>query len=349
MAGPTKTRSDLLSAQELCIGYALRGVRKSIAGGIGFRLDGGELICLLGPNGAGKSTLLRTLAGIQPPLSGSVAICGEDSRTLSPGKRACSLGLVLTDRIETGNLTVLDLVALGRAPYTGWLGRLSKDDEARVAWALRATGSEVHASRKIGDLSDGERQKAMIARVLAQETPVIILDEPTAHLDLPNRVGIIRLLKNLARETRRAILLSTHELDLALQAADQVWLMDPGGEMKIGTPEDLVLNGTFETVFGRNGFDFDKETGTFRFNEPGEETVEVIGSGHFAFWTRRALERRGFRVTGAADAGRKVRILEGESGSCRWISHWNGSIGQHDSVEELIRTLTSETQDLVKA
>lgn len=339
---------NMLVAEELRIGYAVKGVRKVIADRIGFRLDGGELICLLGPNGSGKSTLLRTLAGIQPQLSGSVVICGEDSRTMTPGKRARSLGLVLTDRIETGTLTVFDLVALGRAPYTGWLGRLSKHDEERIAWALNATGSDVHADRKVGELSDGERQKAMIARVLAQETPVIILDEPTAHLDLPNRVGIIRLLKNLARETRRAIILSTHELDLALQAADQVWLMDRGGEMKIGTPEDLVLNGAFEIIFGRNGFDFDKETGTFRFNEPGEKRVELIGSGHFAFWTRRALERRGFRVADSAEAGRKVRILEAENGSCRWISHWNGSTGQHDSVEDLIRTLTSKSVQLVE-
>jgi iron complex transport system ATP-binding protein len=349
MDAPMKARTPLLVAQDLCIGYTLKGPPKVVADRIDFRLDGGEFVCLLGPNGSGKSTLLRTLAGLQAPLSGLVAICGKESHALAPGERARKLGLVLTDPIETGNLTVLDLVGLGRAPYTGWLGRLSKEDEDRIAWALQATGSEAHAARRVGEISDGERQKAMIARALAQDTPVIILDEPTAHLDLPNRVGIIRLLKNLARKTRRAIILSTHELDLALQAADQVWLMNPGGAMKMGTPEDLVLNGTFEAVFGRDGFGFDKVTGTFRFHEAGEETVELIGSGHFAFWTQRALERHGFQVTRAGDACRQVCIQETGKGSCLWISHWNGSESRHQTVASLINALTSPTQDLVEA
>ena len=187
----------LLEAYNLNIGYPFNGGVKTVADGINFRLQGGEFICLLGPNGAGKSTLLRTLAAIQPPLSGSIRICGEDSRALSPAHKARSLGLVLTERMELGNLTVRELVALGRAPYTGWLGRLSQADEAMVSWALGAAGSASQAGRKVAELSDGERQKAMIARVLAQETPVIILDEPTAHLDLPNRVAIMRLLKKL--------------------------------------------------------------------------------------------------------------------------------------------------------
>ncbi|HKP95741.1 MAG TPA: ABC transporter ATP-binding protein [Fibrobacteria bacterium] len=330
---------SLLEANNLSIGYPANGGRKIIAEGIGFRLEGGEFICLLGPNGAGKSTLLRTLAAIQPPLAGSIAICGEDSRTLTPGKKARSLGLVLTERLEMGNLTVRELVALGRAPYTGWLGRLSEDDEGKVSRALNAAGSAPLAGRKVAELSDGERQKAMIARVLAQETPVIILDEPTAHLDLPNRVGIMRLLKNLARETRKVILLSTHELDLALQAADQIWLMEPEGEMKIGAPEDLVLDGTFAACFGKSGFIFDISTGAFRFKEPEGDAVELIGSGPSAFWTRRALERNGFQVGKSFDANRRVRIVEKTSGSRQWQCEANGIPSQHGSVESLIRAL----------
>lgn len=202
---------SLLQAENLEIGYPAKGGRKTVADGIHFHLEGGEFICLLGPNGAGKSTLLRTLAAIQPPLSGAVRICGEDTRTLSSAKKAKSLGLVLTERVETG-LSVRELVSLGRAPYTGWLGWLSPDNKAKVDWAIEATGCKALALRKVHELSDGERQKAMIARALAQETPVILLDEPTAHLDLPNRVGIMRLLKNLAQETGKVILLSTHEL-----------------------------------------------------------------------------------------------------------------------------------------
>jgi iron complex transport system ATP-binding protein len=345
MASP----QPLLVTRELRIGYPAKSGSKIVADGIEFRLDGGEFICLLGPNGAGKSTLLRTLAGIQPPLKGTVSIGGGDVGTLDASVRAKRLGLVLTDRIDAGNLTVRDLTALGRAPYTGWLGRLSAEDEARVEWALRATGSEAHAARKVAELSDGERQKAMIARVLAQDTPVIILDEPTAHLDLPNRVAIMRLLRNLARETRRAIILSTHELDLALQAADAIWLMDPGGKMLCGIPEDMVLSGAFESVFARGGAGFDKETGTFRFHEPGREGIELVGSGPFAFWTRRALERSGFRMADPGVAHGKVRLLEAADGSCTWISDWQGITRRHASVQDLIRALTSPFRDQVEA
>jgi iron complex transport system ATP-binding protein len=335
---------SLLEANNLGVGYPVKGGRKTVADGINFRLEGGEFICLLGPNGAGKSTLLRTLAAIQPPLSGSIGICGEDSRTLTAGKRARSLGLVLTERMETGSLTVRELAALGRAPYTGRLGRLSEDDEAVVSWALDAAGSASLALRKVAELSDGEKQKAMIARVLAQETPVILLDEPTAHLDLPNRVGIMRLLKNLARETRKAILLSTHESDLALQAADQVWLMDPEGGMKMGAPEDLVLDGTFAACFGKSGFIFDMATGAFRFKEPEGEVVELIGAGPSAFWTCRALERNGFRVGGSFEAGRRVRIVEKSPGSRHWHCEAGGVSTRHASVESLIRALRTENE-----
>ena len=341
MASASASRIPLLAAKQLAIGYASKQGRKTIAAGIEFRLEGGEFICLLGPNGAGKSTLLRTLAGVQAPLSGSVGIRDEDSRTLSAAARARSLGLVLTDRIEAGHLRVQDLVALGRAPYTGWLGRLSAEDEARVVWALGATGSDLHAHRKLAELSDGERQKAMIARVLAQDTSVIILDEPTAHLDLPNRVGIMRLLRNLARETRRAIILSTHELDLALQSADAVWLMDPAGRMQAGIPEDLVLSGAFASVFGRSGVDFDRDTGTFRFNGPGKDAIELVGDGPAAFWTRRALERRGFRIASGNEARGHVNLVEAGDGSCRWVSDWRGATLRHDSVGELLRALAA--------
>jgi iron complex transport system ATP-binding protein len=168
---------------------------------------------------------------------------------------------------------------------------------------------------------------------------VIILDEPTAHLDLPNRVGIMRLLKNLAQETGKVILLSTHELDLALQAADQIWLMEPQGRMRIGAPEDLVMNGTFAACFGKSGFLFDMATGTFRFQEPSGEPVALTGSGHAAFWTRRALERKGFRVGGNPASDRRVRILESLDGACQWVCEVDGISSRHGSVETLMRAL----------
>ncbi|MBW8886165.1 MAG: ABC transporter ATP-binding protein [Fibrobacteres bacterium] len=339
----------LLEAENLGIGYAVKGGSKTVAEGIRFHLEGGRFICLLGPNGAGKSTLLRTLAGIQPPLVGSVRIRGEDSRTLDAAKRATILGLVLTERLESVNLTVEELVALGRAPYTGWPGRLSQEDEGKVAWALKATGIVEHSGRKVSELSDGERQKAMIARVLAQETPVVLLDEPTAHLDLPNRVGIMRLLKNLAHDTGKVILLSTHELDLALQSADEVWLMETGGRMEMGAPEDLVLNGAFGACFGKSGFHFDAATGAFRFHKPEGEAIQVIGSGAGEVWTRRALERKGFRVGESFDSSRRIRVVEETAGCYRWLCEAGGRSSCHTSIESLITTLQRNHASRVEA
>ena len=330
-----------LKTNGLRIGYKTKHGPKTVAENIEITLEPGQLICLLGPNGSGKSTLIRTLAGISPALSGSVELCGHDLTGLSPLDIAKRMSLVLTDRREMGNLKVRDLVALGRAPHTGWLGRLSPEDEEKVDWAIEVTGNAKFADRKLGELSDGECQKAMTARALAQDTPIIMLDEATAHLDLPNRVEIIRLLRGLTRKTGKSVILSTHELDLALQAADGIWLMRSQGEMKCGAPEDLVLDGTFEAAFKRDGFDFDRTTGHFKFNKTGFESVELTGDGHLAFWTRRALERNGFRVGNGPESSWRIEIIEESRGRSRWISHHTGESRQHPSIADLIRSMLS--------
>jgi iron complex transport system ATP-binding protein len=180
--------APLLAAEDLVVGYRASGrTSKAIAGPFALTLCPGELVCLLGPNGAGKSTLMRTLAGLQPPLAGRLDLGGTPLADLGAGARARQLSIVLTDRVEASGLSVLELVRLGRHPHTGWLGGLSAHDDAQVQAALVATGTEVFAPRPVGELSDGERQKVLLARALAQDTPVVLLDEPTAHLDLPNR------------------------------------------------------------------------------------------------------------------------------------------------------------------
>lgn len=289
----------LLTAHDLAIGYATgkRG-RKSIAEALNLDLWAGQLVCLLGPNGAGKSTLMRTLAGLQPGLSGEVIVDGKSLSDLKPIDLAQKLSLVLTERIETGNLTVKELVALGRTPYTGWLGTLTNLDKEKISWAMEVTDTFRYLNRRMNELSDGERQKVMLARALAQDTNLILLDEPTAHLDLPNRVEMMRLLHQLSRQTGKAILLSTHELDLALQAADKLWLMKPDGKLISGTPEDLVLNGSFEAAFLKNGFHFDRNTGTFTIHKEASSTsIHLKGDSNLVFWTKRALQREDFVVT----------------------------------------------------
>ena len=328
----------LLAAADLVVGYfATQKQPRPVAGPLHLALRPGELVCLLGPNGAGKSTLLRTLAGLQPALGGQLTVAGRPLAELSAPARARQLSIVLTDRPDAGNLTVRELVRLGRHPHTGWLGGLSAHDEARVQAALDATGTAVFGPRPVGELSDGERQKVLLARALAQDTPVVLLDEPTAHLDLPNRVALMRLLHQLARQTGKAILLSTHELDLALQAADRIWLLPTAGPLRTGTPEDLVLSGAFAAAFAREGLAFDAATGTFALHAPTGPAVQLTGEGAAAFWTRRALEREGFVPT-AGPADRRVTVPC--PGQPAWVSQAAGQPPQtHATVEALLLAL----------
>ena len=233
---------------------------------------------------------------------------------------ARKLSMVLTDRVRTDNLDVYSLVSLGRYPYTGWLGTLSAADKKIISWAIAATQTQAFVHQKMDQLSDGESQKVMLARALAQDTPLIIMDEPTAHLDLPNRIELMRLLHQLARETNKAILLSTHELDLALQAGDQVWLLHADGQLSQGVPEDLVLNGSFEKAFDKAGFSFDKTTGTFNIHQGQGTKVYIKDSGAVAFWTRRALQREGYSIADESQAEVTVTIRGQDNAIFWWVT-----------------------------
>ncbi len=246
--------SALLQADSLSIGYKAGGRQRVIAADLQVALRGGELICLVGPNGAGKSTLLRTLAGMQLPLAGDVLLEGQPLRSLSSEARARRIAVVLTAPVDVDYMTAGEVIALGRYPYTGISGRLNESDWQMVDWALRAVGAESLAARPLRALSDGERQKVMIARGLAQEPAILLLDEPTAYLDLTHRAEMMSLLRLLAREGVHgrplAVLLSTHELDLSLRSADQMWLMQAGRPLTTGTPDELLEAGAFQAAFG---------------------------------------------------------------------------------------------------
>ncbi len=293
------SNNPIISTEKLEIGFPAQGRRrraKKVAADINVSLHEGEVVCLLGPNGSGKSTLIRSLTGLHAPLNGAVRLSGQDMGSLSNKQVSREVSTVLTDRLTIGNLSVHELVSFGRSPYTGWFGSLDKEDKEKVAWAIEATDIVPLIDRDVLHLSDGERQKVMIARALAQDTPAMLLDEPTAHLDLPNRVAIIRLLRKLSHNTGKAVLFSTHELDLALKAADELWLINRDGKLITGTPEDLVLDGTFESVFEQDSFEFDRSTGSFKLHEPSKAPVYLYGDPVGIFWTRRALERSGYRV-----------------------------------------------------
>ncbi|MCP5420971.1 MAG: ABC transporter ATP-binding protein [Gammaproteobacteria bacterium] len=312
--------SPVLTTEDLAVGYrGPRGRRRIVAAAISETLRSGELVCLLGPNGAGKSTLLRTLAGMQRPLSGQVRLLGESVHTLAPKILAQRLSVVLTERVDDSGMTVEALTALGRYPYTPWSGRLTAEDDRIVRWALRTVGVLDLASRPVAELSDGERQKALLARALAQEPAVLILDEPTAFLDLPRRALIMDMLRRLTRDMGYAVLLSSHDLDLALRCADRIWLLPLQGTLCAGAPEDLVLNGAVQAAFQSEGVVFDPYAGSFRLTPRARGRVAVRGEGLVRVWTERALERAGYGIEpdSSASCTPQVTIVT-ETGQSRW-------------------------------
>lgn len=249
--------------QDLTIGYTSKGNEKVVAKGLNATLNSGELTCLLGRNGIGKSTLLRTLAAFQPPLRGSILLATSPLTALTDKELSRTIGLVLTERPDVQNMTVRFLVGMGRSPYTGFWGTLSATDEAIVDEAIRMVGIESLENRQVQTLSDGERQKVMIAKALAQQTPIIYLDEPTAFLDFPSKVEMMQLLRRLARDGQKTIFLSTHDVELSLQLADRIWLMEPD-MLHVGIPHELADSGVLSKFIEQGGITFDTQSLTIR-------------------------------------------------------------------------------------
>ena len=328
-----------LSTSHLTIGYTHGRRTTAVLDNIHVTLWSGELTCLIGPNGVGKSTLMRTLAGMQPPLRGHVYLGEKDLHRLPAQQLAKQLAVVLTERIDVGNLSSYALTALGRYPYTDWRGQLSAHDEAVVRESLTTVGAASLAARPVNELSDGERQKVMIARALAQEPKILLLDEPTAFLDLPRRVEIIQLLHNLAREQQCAILLSTHDLELALRLADRLWLLPVGGPLSVGLPEELALNGTLGATFQSEGVEFDSTQGAFKVQRRRCGPISLTGDGENALWTARALERIGFDVI-QDDRNLPFRVqIIGQNGTTRWKTTTPEVAEEYASLSDMIADL----------
>ena len=248
-----------MKLQHLTTGYG----RQVITPDINAELVAGELTSLLGPNGVGKSTLLRTLSAFQPPLQGEIVLQGKPLSRLTNAQMSRLIGVVLTERPDVQNMTVRDMVGMGRSPYTGFWGRLTEEDEHFVSEAMELAGITALEGRMFNTLSDGERQKVMIAKVLAQQTPVILLDEPTAFLDFPSKVEMMRLLRRLAHQMQKIVFLSTHDVEMALQLSDRLWIMHPG-RVVIGSPAELSQNGELERFIQTDGIRFDPSLMSFR-------------------------------------------------------------------------------------
>ena len=244
----------MIELKKLTLGYGQRTLLEAVNA----HITGGQLVALLGRNGTGKSTLLRAMMGLEKPRSGEIILQGKNIASLKPEKLARNISFVTTDKVRIANLRCKDVVALGRSPYTNWLGQLQGEDLERVDNAMRLVGMFGYADKTMDKMSDGECQRIMIARALAQDTPVILLDEPTAFLDLPNRYELCLLLKKLTQEEKKCVLFSTHDLDIALSLCDSIMLIDNPQMYTLPTPE-MVASGHIERLFRNESVTFDAQ------------------------------------------------------------------------------------------
>lgn len=333
-------KKETIRIKDLSIGYHSKNETRVVANHITTTIYSGELTCLLGANGVGKSTLLRTLSAFQPYLSGEITLLSRNIQDYSDKDLSTIVGVVLTDKCDIRNMSVRELVEMGRSPYTGFWGRLGKEDKRIVEEAISLVRIENLSSRMVHTLSDGERQKVMIAKALAQETPVIYLDEPTAFLDFPSKVEIMQLLHHLTRTINKTIFLSTHDLELALQIADKIWLMDKEKGISTGTPEDLALSGHLSGFFARKGIVFDMETGLFRIDNQYKAEIRLTGNGHKYAMVRKALERNGMHAN--YEVVSDLWIDAGDSATSSFILHrCNGQSIAVETIEELLLLLES--------
>lgn len=317
-----------LETRDLAIGYRKR---PAILGNIDLRAEPGEMVCLLGPNGIGKSTLMRTMARMQPALAGAVFIGGADIVRMSRAALARQVAVVLTERLTIGAMPAFRLVELGRHPHSNWSGLLSDTDRDIVQQAIEAVGARHLAHRDVTELSDGERQRFMIARALAQEPAVLLLDEPAAFLDIAARVEMMAMLRRLARERSVAVILSSHDLELSLRAADTIWLIDGGGRMHVGAPEDLLASGSIADAFSTPNIAFSSSDRSFKMLTHASFGAYVGGTD--AGLARTVLEREGFAILPSPDAARLTITAEG----AHWEACGPGGRAAGRSFAELAR------------
>ncbi len=310
----------------LSLGYQKGTERKEVLSDLGFSLYSGQMTCLLGPNGVGKSTLLRAIMGRLDPWKGKLELKGKAISAYKNLELSRLLSVVLTEPLLPGNMTVGQLVALGRTPYLGWAGKLDKSDLEAVNLAMEATKIMYLKDELVGKISDGQRQKALIARALAQDCPVMILDEPTAHLDLVNRYEVMQLLRDIAHEQDKAILVVTHDLEIGLELGNIFWLLNCGTPMLAGTPEDLVLTGELNQLFPAKNIHFSLERGRVEFNKQ-DSKLDISGPPEWCYWVNKAILKAGvLQLTYPLHVQKEPFTLKYEDQQFRTIKDFLGSL-----------------------
>jgi len=328
------SNTKILSIDSLKIGYAYGKRQKILLPTLTASAFKGELIAVIGRNGIGKSTLLRTIIGLQPSYGGTIMIMGKKIDEYSRLEMAQQIGYISTEVVKVSNMRVRDLVALGRFPHTNWTGKITGKDHEVITESINKAGMPGFENRFISELSDGERQRAMIARVLAQDTDLMLMDEPTAFLDISSRFEIVNLMLELSKKGK-TIIFSTHDLNIAVDQADKIWLM-LDNELTEGAPEDLVLNGSFDHLFDTSVVKFNYEDGSFSFPAENRSKIYIEGDGKMRFWTEKAIIRAGYSVS---DTMTPVFIQVPAQNNKRWVIFSGDSSVILNSLYDLVSRL----------
>jgi iron complex transport system ATP-binding protein len=328
---------SLIECHSLGIGYKQKAEEPHLLfPTFDIQLYEGELTALVGPNGAGKTSLIKTISGNLTPLSGWITLFNKTLKSYSTAELATIISIVLTDRILDQHIKVYDVVATGRYPYTGFWATLNQNDKSVIQKSLEMVGAEELSDRTFVTLSDGERQKVMIAKALAQDTPIILLDEPAAFLDYPSKIELMHLLQNLVKKHHKTILYSSHDLDLVLRSADRLWLVASRKPIATGIPEQLVLDGLIEDYFAITGLHFDAALGQFILPTAGIKKICVSANGITGIWLRRALERKGWTVNTNENEAFVIKF-----GNNNYILENGQTVVHFANIESLITELDS--------
>lgn len=325
--------TNSISLEDLTIGYSGKTNNK-ILSNLNLKASTGNLIALIGENGSGKSTLLKTILRLQNELSGKIKLFNQQLKSYSLNNLAKTISYVSTEIISVQNLSVFNLVALGRFPYTNWLGKLNKEDIEMIHNSLEQVGMQQYLNKNINEISDGERQRILIARTLAQDTPITILDEPTSFLDLPNKFEIINLLHQLTKENSKTIIFSTHDLSIALQEADLLWLIDDENIIE-GAPEDLILEGQFSKIFENTKLNFNLDNGEFAIERKFKNSISLKGDGQEYYWTQKALKRYGFKIVTEVNCEINV-VIRNENSKITWSIIYKNNVKEVKNILELL-------------
>lgn len=326
-------RGKILSFNHLEIGFVSGKYKHVLLPPVSGKACKGELIAVIGKNGIGKSTLLRTIAGLQALISGELSVGGRNINEYSRMKLSEKVGYISTEIVKVSNMKVFDLVSLGRYPYTNWFGRISINDHARISESLEKTGMTDFSDRLVSELSDGERQRAMIAMVLAQDAGVMIMDEPTAFLDISSKFEIIHLMRELTAAKDKTIIFSTHDLGTALSQADKIWVLKDNGLFE-GAPEDLMLMGIFNTLFDDSKVKFNTLDGSFNIRNIEKGKITVTGEGEKRLWTEKALIRAGYSIT---DSGSEIIVETPSETDPVWKCNTTNDRKEFITIYELVR------------